>query len=260
MKHIRILSLSLALVLMLGLFAGCGKSGSADQSASASQPDASVSQSQEDVSTPDVSAPDASQPEEETPAPEVKPEEKPAAPEVKPENKPQEESPAPAPGNDTPIEVKPEEKPQDPAPESKPEEKPEEPAPAKVDLAAFFETIFPDPANAPALVAMDDSMLDGFYPGLTAIALNQKVAYMPMMTAVPCEIVMVECANAADVDAVKAIFNARIDTQVNDQYNYPMVIEAWETEAKVVSNGNFVALFVVSGMTDEVVSNFNALF
>ena len=121
MKHIRILSLSLALVLMLGLFAACGKSGSGSESGSTSQPDASVSLPEGDVSVPDVSTPDASQPEEETPAPEVKPEEKPQtpAPEAKPEQKP--EKPAP--------EVKPEEKPETPAPEVKPEEKPEEPTP-----------------------------------------------------------------------------------------------------------------------------------
>ena len=237
MKHIRIVALSMALVLMLGLFTACSKRGSTSESTSDAQSSASTSQSGGDVSAPDISTPDASQPEEETPAPEVKPEEKP-------------EAPAP--------EVKPEEKPETPAPEVKPEEEPA--APAKVDLAAFYETIFTDPENTPALVPMEADALDAFHPGLTAIATNQRVAYMPMMTAVPCEIVMVECANAADADAVKAIFQARIDAMVNDHMNYPMVIEAWEKEAKVVSNGNFVALFVVSGMTDQVVSSFNALF
>jgi len=246
MKHIRIVALSLALVLMLGLFAACGKSGSGDQSASDAQSSASSSQSGADVSTPD-----ASQPEEETPtAPEVKPEEKPLSPEVKPETpapeaKPEQKPEAPAP----------EVKPQEPTPEAKPEEKP-----AGVDLAAFYESIFTDPANAPALLPMETDALNAFYAGLTDITTNQRVAYMPMMTAVPCEIVMVECANAADVEAVKTIFQARIETMVSDHMNYPMVIEAWEKEAKVVSNGNFVALFVISGMTDQVVSNFNALF
>ena len=283
MKHIRFLALSLACVLMLGLFAACGKNTSTSESGSASQSDASISMPEADVSVPDASLPEVetpapeAKPEEkpvaptpeakpqekpETPAPEVKPEEKPEtpAPEVKPEEKPAEPAP----------EVKPEEKPAEPAPEAKPEEKPAEPeakpeeetpaAPAKVDLAAFYSTIFTDPANSPSLVPMDDGMLDAFYPGLTALSLNQKVAYMPMMTAVPCEIVMVECANAADVETVKGIFKARIEAQVNDQFNYPMVIAAWETEAKVVSNGSFVALFVISGMTDQVVSSFNALF
>lgn len=159
--------------------------------------------------------------------------------------------------------IKTEEQPAEPAPEPKPEEKPAEPAPeapTKVDLAAFYNTIFTDPDNTPMMVQMDDEALDAFYAGLNAISLKQKVAYKPMMTAVPCEIVMVECANAADVKTVKTIFNTRIDNMVNDHMNYPLVIDAWETEAKVVSNGNFVALLVVSGMTDEVVANFNALF
>ena len=251
MKHIRILSLSLAILMLL---TACGKRGS--ESTSGSQSDVSISLPEADVSTPDVSTPDVSLPEAETPAPEAKPEEKPVTPEAKPEPKPEEKPAAP--------EVKPEEKPQ--TPEVKPDETPEqepaapEQAPAGVDLNAFFETIFTDPDNAPALLPMEAEALDAFYPGLNAISLKQKVAYMPMMTAVPCEIVMVECANAADVDAVKSIFRARIDTQVNDHFNYPMVIEAWETEATVVSNGNFVALLVISGMTEQVVSNFNALF
>lgn len=262
MKHIRIIALSLALVLMLGLFAACGKSNSGSESGSASQPDASVS-----LPEVDVSAPDASQSEEEPEAPEAKPEEQPQtpAPEVKPEEKPQ-AKPQQKP-EEKPEAPAPEQKPEEdetvmlPVPEAKPEEKPETPAaPAKVDLTAFYQGIFTDPENSPALVPMENDALDAFYPGLTALSLNQKVAYMPMMTAVPCEIVMVECANAADVETVKGIFNARITAQVNNQSNYPLVIEAWETEAKVVSNGNFVALFVVSGMTDQVANSFNALF
>ena len=246
MKHIRILSLSLALVMLLGLLAACGKNNSDDQSGSASQPDASVSMPEADVSAPG----DVSQPEAETPAPEEKPEVKPEKPEAKPEQKP--EAPAP--------EVKPEQKPETPAPEVKPEEKPEVSAPAGVDLEAFYQTIFTDPDNAPMMEAFPAEGLDAFYPGLTGIQTNQRVAYMASISAVPCEIVMVECANAADVAAVKAILQTRIDAQVTNQYNYPMVIEAWEKEAKVVTNGNFVALFVISGMTDQVVSNFNALF
>lgn len=131
---------------------------------------------------------------------------------------------------------------------------------ADVNLEAFYETIFTDPENSPAMGAMDAEMLEAFYPGLTALSLKQTVAYMPMISAVACEIVMVECENAADVETVKGIFEARIDTMVNDHFNYPAVIEAWEKEATVVTNGNYVALFVINGMTEEVVANFNAAF
>ena len=129
---------------------------------------------------------------------------------------------------------------------------------AEVDLEAFYQTIFTDPENTPAMGAMDDEMLEGFYPGLTAVERKQTVAYMPMITAVACEIVMVECANAEDVDTVKELFETRVKAQVENNYNYPSVVEAWEKEAKVVANGSYVALFVVSGMTEQVVENFNA--
>lgn len=129
---------------------------------------------------------------------------------------------------------------------------------ADVNLEEFYQTIFTDPANTPAMMPLEGEMLEAFYPGLAEVELKQQVAYMPMITAVACEIVMVECANAADVDAVKEIFQARVDSQVENQFNYPAVIEAWEKEAKVVANGNYVALFLISGMSDQVVENFNA--
>ena len=131
---------------------------------------------------------------------------------------------------------------------------------ANVDLEAFYQTIFTDPENTPAMMPREPVALAAVYPGLTAVERKQTVAYMPMMTAVPCEIVMVECVNAADVETVKTIMQARIDAQVNDHFNYPMVIEAWQQEAKVVSNGNYVALFVVNGMTEQVIGSFNAAF
>ena len=129
---------------------------------------------------------------------------------------------------------------------------------ADVNLEEFYQTIFTDPANTPAMMPLEGEMLEAFYPGLAEVELKQQVAYMPMITAVASEIVMVECANAADVDAVKEIFQARVDSQVENQFNYPAVIEAWEKEAKVVANGNYVALFLISGMSDQVVENFNA--
>ena len=166
-----------------------------------------------------------------------------------------------APDQSQPEQPQPEQTPDLPAPDqSEPEESPAPEAPSAIDLNAFYQTIFDDPANYTMLISMDDNALDAFYPGLTTCQLNQRVAIMPKTSAVPCEIVMVECANSYDVENVKTIFRARIKAQVEDHFNYPPVIEAWQTQAKVVSNGNFVALFVVDGMTDDVAARFNALF
>ena len=64
--------------------------------------------------------------------------------------------------------------------------------------------------------------------------------------------------------AVKDIFQARIDYQVGDENNpggawYPDTIEGWKNNSRIVSNGNYVMLVAVEG-ADSVVESFNALF
>ena len=115
---------------------------------------------------------------------------------------------------------------------------------AQVDLEAYYQTIFTDPENSPAMMALDAEMLEGLYPGLTALELKQTVAYMPMITAVACEIVMVECAKAADVDTVKELFQARIDMGASSS-NYPESAAGWKQFAQVQKSGNFVCMIVL---------------
>ena len=165
-----------------------------------------------------------------------------------------------------PEEVKPEE-------EAKPVQKPEENVPAEtpeveapaagsVDLNAFYlSQIETYGENFPATMNVCESveMLDTFYPGLSAISTNQMMIYQPMMGAVVCEIALVEVANGADVDAVKAILQARIDSQVEGGAWYPESIEGWKSNSRVVANGNCVMMIAYSEC-DAVVSAFNGLF
>ena len=70
--------------------------------------------------------------------------------------------------------------------------------------------------------------------------------------------------NSGDVQAVKDIFQARIDYQVGDGTSpggawYPAPTEMWRNESRIVSNGNFVMLVAHTG-ADAVVEQFNALF
>lgn len=132
---------------------------------------------------------------------------------------------------------------------------------AQVDLSGFFDTLFPDPSNAPAVMnlAEDPAMLDGFYAGLSEIETKQCYVYMPMMTAVPFELALVEVANAADVAAVKDILQARIDTEVANSMNYPMVVENWELNSRIVDNGNYV-MMIAYQECDDVVATFTSLF
>ena len=140
---------------------------------------------------------------------------------------------------------------------------------ASVDLAAFYEKLYAelypndengDPTGPFVMdIAEMPEMLDGYYPGLSALGLKQMHVYMPGMSGVPYELAMVEAADAAGAEAVKAIFESRIETESNNQMAYPMVIENWELNSRVVVNGNFV-LMAVSADCDTYVERFNALF
>ncbi|MEG1658854.1 MAG: hypothetical protein RR288_07300, partial [Oscillibacter sp.] len=134
----------------------------------------------------------------ETEKPAAKPVEKPASkPAEKPATKPA-EKPA----------SKPAEK-----PATKPVEKPaEKPAAPAVDLAALYTTVSQlGGENAPAMIQADPEVLKTFYAGLSDIPTKQSMAYLAMISAVAAEVALVEVENAADVQKVTDIFQARID-------------------------------------------------
>ena len=131
-----------------------------------------------------------------------------------------------------------------------------------VDLNGFYTSVCTTYGeNFPANMNLCESveMLDAFYPGLSGLETKQLMIYQPMMGAVVCEIALVEVTNSADVDAVKDIFQARIDTQVEGGAWYPESIEGWKSNSRVVANGNCVMLIAYSEC-DAVVDAFNGLF
>lgn len=171
----------------------------------------------------------------------------------------EEQAPVEMPTVDTEV-VEPEE-------EVKPEEAPvvtpevEVPA-AGTDLNAFYLSLMDTYGeNFPATMNVCESieMLDTFYPGLSAIGTKQMMVYQPMMGAVVCEIALVEVTNSADVDAVKAILQGRIDTQVEGGAWYPESIEGWKSNSRIVTNGNCLMMIAYSEC-DAVVGAFNGLF
>ena len=99
----------------------------------------------------------------------------------------------------------------------------------------------------------------GNYPGLSDIATDQCLVYAPMFSLSAAESVLIQVSDAADVDAVKKILQARIDGQVAGGAFYPMAVESWENNSRIVSNGSYVML-IVSDDCDAVVNEFNALF
>lgn len=134
---------------------------------------------------------------------------------------------------------------------------------AVVDLAAFYNALCAQYGeNFPANMNLAEvpEMLEMCYPGLSAIATKQMLTYQPMMGAVVCEIALVEVENAADVDAVKAIFEARIQMQGEDGGAwYPESVDGWINNSRVVANGNYV-MMIAYEQCDAIVESFNALF
>ena len=139
---------------------------------------------------------------------------------------------------------------------------------ADVDLKAFYESLLvTDPESEDYFnpdVPVEGDALATAFPGLEDIATKQLVIYQPMMSAVACEIALVEVENADDVQKVKDIFQARIDAQVGTDDApggawYPATIEGWKNDSRIVSNGNYVMLIVWEDC-DTFVAEFNALF
>ena len=187
---------------------------------------------------------------------------KPAVEETKPEDT----------TTETEVETKTEVEEETTAPETEVEEEttaPEtetetEDAPAAEGLNAFVESVAAaNSENWPMMMPLDSEALGAFYAGLGDIATKDCVVYMPMMSSVVCEIALVEVENEADVQAVKDIFQARINYQVGNETNpggawYPESIEGWKNNSRIVSNGNLVMMIAYSEC-DTVVEMFNAL-
>ncbi len=161
----------------------------------------------------------------------------------------------------------------DPEPTSEPTSTPK-PAPAPtpeptsapaggVDLAAFAEDVSGS-YEFGFLELADAELLDGFYPGMTGIDTEQCLVYICMLSMNNGEFGLVQVKDGGDVDAVEAVFQARIDYMVGDGNGpggawYPGPTELWTNYSRIVSNGNYV-MMVVHESCDDIVSEFNALF
>lgn len=102
-------------------------------------------------------------------------------------------------------------------------------------------------------------MLEMYYPGLANIETKQLHVYIPGMSFSAYEVVLVEVVNESDVEAVKAILQARIDAQAAGGAWYPEAVEGWVNNSRIVSNGCYIML-AVGADCDTFVDTFNAQF
>lgn len=138
----------------------------------------------------------------------------------------------------------------------------DDPSAFSADLSAFSETLFQGD-EAPVMMPVEGELVEATYPGLEAVERKQTVLLTAAISATAAEAAMVEVADAADVDTVRDIFQARIDAQVgtDDQPGgawYPETIESWKNNSEIVVKGSYVCLFVGDNK-DEMIAAFNAL-
>lgn len=245
----RTLALLLAGVLSLSLLSACAGGGSSDDTSTPTPqvtetpsptPTATPEPSPEPTETPEAESTPTAKP---TATPSPKPTPKPTAkPTPKPTAKP---TPTPAP---TPT----------PTPESTPA-----PGDGSVDLAAFYDALVAS-YGFQSMTLLEGDGLNSLYTGLSDISTEQCLVYSPMMTMNSGEIALVQVLDASDVDAVKAIFQSRIDYMAGTDDApggawYPEPTRIWKECSRITSNGNYVML-IVSESADQAVSDFNALF
>ena len=115
-------------------------------------------------------------------------------------------------------------------------------------LSTFYQGILDaQPAEKDPLILFEESnpeLVENLYPGLEKISLKQQAFYMPPVVTHPCEIVLVEVADAEDVQAVAEIFQARIDVGASNG-NYPESAAGWKRFAQVQKSGNYVCMIVL---------------
>ena len=167
---------------------------------------------------------------------------------------------------DAEPEVKPLPEPKpEPKPDPKPDPAPDTPAaPAGVDLADFMSTLQSNYETIQYLSLLEGDMLEQYFAGLSNVSCKQTHVYSNLMGFVTSEIAVIEVSDSKDVDTVKGILQARVSYMAGDGESpggawYPEPTEQWTSNARVVTNGNFV-MMVVGTDCDAIVDDFNALF
>jgi len=135
------------------------------------------------------------------------------------------------------------------------------PAQEAPDLNQFYEDYMSSLGedNTPAMMDVEADLIPQIYPGLENYGLKQSVLKTAMISSVAYEFALVELEDASKAQEVADIFQARIDYQVETGAFYPATVESWE-KAKIITQGNVVALICAGDEQDRAVEEFNKLF
>ena len=110
-----------------------------------------------------------------------------------------------------------------------------------------------------SMTALEGDLLESYYPGLSELPAKQLVAMVPAISSDVNEIVLFQGETKADAEEAAAIFQARIDSQVEGGAWYPETQAAWE-KAAVLQNGPYAALIASGEFQESLEKQFNQQF
>lgn len=138
-----------------------------------------------------------------------------------------------------------------------------QPLESEADLGAFYTDVTEN-YELPELLTLEQESIEMLYPGLLDLELEQCLIATAAISAAAGELALVEVKDAGDADAVKQIFQDRIDYQVGSGdapggAYYPETARQWEENSRIAINGNYVMLAVAED-ADGIESDFSGLF
>lgn len=128
----------------------------------------------------------------------------------------------------------------------------------QVDLQTFHDATVAKHDFGPMHQA-DADLIDTQYNGLNDISVTQQLVYTPEARQNSGDFCLVQVENPEDVAAVEDIFQNRVDIMAGGGAWYDDLIEQWNSNSRITSNGTCVML-VVNEDCDGIVEDFNALF
>lgn len=139
---------------------------------------------------------------------------------------------------------------------------PDSPA-SRPALADFVATLQGSYEGLGALSPFEGEVLENYYPGLSGIAAVEEILVQEtMMSTANVAVGLVKLSDdaaAEDIQAVEAIFQARIKTQAEGGAWYPASCETWENGV-ITSASNCVGMFVYPENAQELADLFTEAF
>ena len=128
----------------------------------------------------------------------------------------------------------------------------------QVDLEAFMTDTL-NRYELGSVEAVGDELTDAFYPGLRDIDTVQRIVYMPLITGVVSEYVLLQCADSENAEKAAALLQKRVDEQAAGGAWYPESVANW-AKAKVIVRGTYVVMLAAGEATDAIAADFENLF